>query len=152
MKHTYYFDEYMKDVSRLVSKYEKCKNPHIVAVYNQSLPLAVHVSNVLECPMSIVSIDGTGEACWVLNNTERREIRPDDAPLFPRLVCMDTIFQEGVFSAIKKLPEFINNPDYSFYTLFGHSNDLKVYYTHEMIYKSVDFPWQRKKLNSELVL
>tara|TARA_B110000495_G_C23008741_1_gene596373 strand:+ start:525 stop:980 length:456 start_codon:yes stop_codon:yes gene_type:complete len=151
MKHTYYFDEYYKDVSDLVLRYSKVKNPHIVAVYNQSLPFAVHISNILECPMSVLKIVD-GKCSWILNNTENREIRPTDAPLFPKLLCVDTIFDQDVFTAIKQLPEFIHNPDYTFYTLFGHSNDLKVYYTHELIYKEVNFPWQRIKANSDLVL
>ena len=151
MKHTYYFDEYYKDVSNIVERYYKVKNPHIVAVYNQSLPYAVHISNLLECPMSVLAVEDN-EAKWILNNTENREIRPVDAPLFPRLVCVDTVLDENTFRAIKQLPEFITNPDYSFYTLFGHHNDVEVFYTHELIYKEVNFPWQRIKVNSDLVL
>ena len=91
-------------------------------------------------------------ASWILNTTEDREIRPKDAPLFPYLICMDTVYREDVFTAIKQLPEFIQNPDYVFYTMFGHNNDLKVYYTHEMIYKAINFPWQVKSVKNDLIL
>lgn len=150
MRHTYYFDEYYKDVSNLVKRYKKCPNPHIVAVCDQSLPFAVHLSNLLECPISYLRVED--KATWVLNNTENRDIRPNGCPLFPYLICVDTIFKENVFNAIKELPEFIKNPDYTFYSLFGHSNELRVHYTHELLYKEVNFPWQRMITNSDLVL
>ena len=150
-QHIYYYDEYYKDISDLADRYTKIKNPHIVSVYNQSLPAAIHASNILKCPMSILRVD-EGVASWILNTTEDREIRPKDAPLFPYLICMDTVYREDVFTAIKQLPEFIHNPDYVFYTMFGHDNDLRVYYTHEMIYKAINFPWQVKSVKNDLIL
>lgn len=152
MKHTYYYDEYYKDVSAIKTRYSKIKNPHIVAVFNQSLPAAVHISNTLECPMSILSVED-GKAEWILNNTENQDIRPEGTKqFFPFLICIDTIYREEVFTPIKEMPEFINNPDYTFYTFFGHDNKVGVHYTHEMIYKDVDFPWQRLIGSSDLVL
>jgi len=151
MKHIYYYDEYAKDISDLAVRHAKVKNPHIVSVYNQSLPAVVHASNILKCPMSILRVEN-GVASWIVNETENREIRPNDAPLFPYLICIDTVYREDVFTAIKQLPEFIQNPDYTFYTIFGHNNDLNVFYTHEMVYKMVDFPWQRKIVKNDLIV
>tara|TARA_Y100000310_G_scaffold345316_1_gene463712 strand:- start:8206 stop:8664 length:459 start_codon:yes stop_codon:yes gene_type:complete len=151
MKNIYCYDEYFRDISKLAVRYSNHKNPHIVSVDNQSLPASVHLSNLLKCPMSILSVKD-GEALWVMNNTENRDIRPKQTSLFPFLICMDTVYREDVFTAIKQLPEFINNPNYVFYTIFGHNNDLRVYYTHEMIYKSISFPWQRGIEKNDLII
>ena len=151
MKHIYYYDEYFKDISKIAVRYSKHKNPHIVSVDNQSLPATVHLSNILKCPLSTLSIKD-GVALWIINNTENRDIRPKDAPLFPFLICIDTVYNENVFGAIKQLPEFIQNPDYSFFTLFGHNNDLRVYYSQEMIYKEIEFPWQRRIEKNDLII
>jgi hypothetical protein len=151
MKHIYYYDEYFKDISKLAVRYSKHKNPHIVSVYNQSLPATVHLSNLLKCPMSILSVKD-GKALWVINNTENRDIRPKHAPLFPFLICIDTIYNGNIFAAIKQLPEFIKNPDYVFHSLFGHNNDLRVYYSHEMIYREIEFPWQRRIEKNDLII
>lgn len=152
MKHIYYYDEYYKDVSSLADRYAKIKNPHVVSVYKDSLPFGVQISNLLNCGMSIISSEN-GKAEWILNNTENVDIRPEGTKqFFPYLICIDTVYREEVFTPIKEMPEFINNPDYTFYTFFGHDNNLGVHYTHEMIYKDVDFPWQRLIGSSDLVL
>tara|TARA_B100000470_G_C19633054_1_gene320716 strand:+ start:122 stop:568 length:447 start_codon:yes stop_codon:yes gene_type:complete len=148
MKHIYYYDEYFKDISKLVVRYSRVKNPHIVSASNQSLPAAVHISNLLKCPMSVLD----GSASWVINNTENKEIRPEDCPLFPFLICIDAIYREDVFTDIKMLPEFIQNPDYSFYAIFGHNNDLRVHYSQEMVYKEIELPWQRMLEKNDLVI
>jgi len=145
MKHTYYYDEYYKDVSNFADRYSKVANPHVVSVYKDSLPWGIHLSNILDCGFSIVEVNN-GNADWILNNTEVGN------RLFPQIICIDLVYNEDVFMGIKKLPEFINNPDYSFYSVFGHHNDLNVFYGHELIYKEVNFPWQRKIVQNERTL
>ena len=51
--HKYYYDEYYDDISDFVDNYRLVKNPHIVGVYSDGLPAAVHISNALKCPLSI---------------------------------------------------------------------------------------------------
>ena len=52
--YNYYYDQYYNDVAILKERYDKIPDPHIVSIYRGSLPLGVHLSNVLNCPLSIV--------------------------------------------------------------------------------------------------
>ena len=150
--YNYYYDEYYYDVSTLVQRYKKIANPHIVSIYRGSLPLGVHLSNILKCPLSIIkyqSRDGEdSEAEWLLNLTgdESGKKNPDwyEKPFFPHLIVIDDIYDTGkTFRAILKLPEFKNNPDYTAIALFGNDNDDGVHYLHEQMYRWIVFPWER---------
>lgn len=148
--HKYYYDEYYDDISDFVDNYRLVKNPHIVGVYSDGLPAAVHISNALKCPLSIVKVEDD-KARWLLNYTEDRDLRPDSCPLFPRLIVIDTVYASGnQFAAIKQLPEFIDNPDYSFFSFFGCKNDNKVFYKYEQVYKNILFPWHDTSRFTEL--
>ena len=150
--HKYYYDEYYNDVSDFVDRYKLVKNPHIVGIYKNSLPAAVHVSNALRCPLSIVKVEDDN-AKWLINYTNDVGIRPEGCPLFPRLIVVDTVYASGnQFEAIKQLPEFINNPDYAFFSFFGCKNDLEVYYKYEQVYKNILFPWHDTARYSDLKL
>ena len=48
--YNYYYDEYYYDVATLAQRYKKITWPHIVSVYRGSLPLGVHLSNILKLP------------------------------------------------------------------------------------------------------
>ena len=146
----YYYDEYYNDVSDFVDNYRLVKNPHVVGVYSDGLPSAVHISNALKCPLSIVKVEDD-KARWLLNYTEDRDLRPADCPLFPRLIVIDTVYASGnQFSAIKQLPEFINNPDYTFFSFFGCKNEMEVFYKYEQVYKNILFPWHDTRRFSKL--
>ena len=150
--HKYYYDEYYNDVSDFVDRYKLVKNPHIVGIYKNSLPAAVHVSNALRCPLSIVKVEDDN-AKWLINYTNDVGIRPKGCPLFPRLIVVDTVYASGnQFEAIKQLPEFINNPDYTFFSFFGCKNELDVFYKYEQVYKSILFPWHDTARYSDLKL
>ena len=148
-KYNYYYDEYYDDVAKLVDNYANIVNAHIVGIYRGSLPIATHLSNVLECPMSIIkfqSRDGQDKkAEWLLNLTEDKTIR-DKPQFFPYLIIIDDVYDTGkTFRAIKKLPEFQSNPNYSLIALFGHANDDGVHYLHEQLYRWIVYPWERVK-------
>ena len=137
----YYYDEYYNDMSALVKRYHDVKNPHVVGVYSDGLPAAVHASNALKCPLSIVKVEDD-TARWLLNYTNDESLRGKSTPLFPRLIVIDTVYASGQqFVAIKQLPEFINNPDYTFFSFFGCKNDYNVSYKYEQVYKNILFPW-----------
>ncbi len=148
-KYNYYYDEYYNDMATIYDRYANRVNPHVVGVYRGSLPIATHLSNVLECPMSIIkfqSYDGNDKkAEWLLNLTEDKSIR-DKPQFFPYLIVIDDIYDTGTtFRAIKELPEFQNNPDYSLTALFGNENPDKVFYLNEQLYRWIVFPWERVK-------
>tara|TARA_B100000378_G_scaffold161721_1_gene130259 strand:+ start:15 stop:476 length:462 start_codon:yes stop_codon:yes gene_type:complete len=148
-KYNYYYDEYYDDVAKLAGHYVNVVNPHIVGIYRGSLPIATHLSNVLECPMSIIkfqSRDGKDtKAEWLLNLTEDKSIR-EKPYFFPYIIVVDDVYDTGkTFRAIKRLPEFQNNPDYSLIALFGNPNDDGVLYLHEQLYRWIVYPWERMK-------
>ena len=143
--YNYYYDEYYYDVAALAQRYKKITYPHIVSVYRGSLPLGVHLSNILKCPLSIVkyqSRDGEdNQAEWLLNLTGDKNLHPK---FFPHLIVVDDIYDTGeTFRAVKSLPEFDKNPDYSLMALFGNDNDDGVHYLHEQMYRWIVFPWER---------
>lgn len=145
--HKYFYDEYYNDVSDMAERYSKVKNPHIVGVYSSSLPMAVHLSSVMKCPLSIIKMDDSN-ATWLINLTDDKSVRPKDCPLFPRLVVVDVSYGTGTtFKAIKQLPEFIQNPDYTFFSLFGNKNDDDVYFNYEQLFKEIVLPWNVMKDN-----
>ena len=142
--YNYYYDEYYYDVATLVQRYKKITYPHIISIYRGSLPLGVHLSNILKCPLSIVkyqSRDGKdSQAEWLLNLTNERK----NPKFFPHLIVVDDIYDTGeTFRAVKALPEFQDNPDYSLMALFGNDNDDDVHYLHEQMYRWIVFPWEK---------
>jgi|TARA_B110000467_G_scaffold160085_1_gene178800 hypothetical protein len=143
--HKYYYDEYYNDVSDMAERYSKVKNPHIVGVYRNSLPIAVHLSSVMKCPLSIIKVEDD-RARWLINYTNDMDLRPEDCPLFPRLIVVDINYGTGnTFKAIKKLPEFIQNPDYTFFSIYGNKNDDDVYFNYEQLFKEIVLPWNLVK-------
>ena len=142
--YNYYYDEYYYDVATLVQRYKKITYPHIISIYRGSLPLGVHLSNILKCPLSIVkyqSRDGQdSKAEWLLNLTNERK----NPKFFPHLIVVDDIYDTGkTFRAVKDLPEFQDNPDYTLVALYGNKNDDGVVYLHEQLYRWIVFPWER---------
>ena len=150
--HKYYYDEYYTDVSKLVDRICLVINPHVAGVYRNGLTAAVHSSNAMKCPLSIVKVEDD-KARWLLNYTGDRDLRPKGCPLFPRLIVIDTVYDSGnQFKAIKQLPEFIQNPDYTFFSFFGCKNDWDVFYKYEQVYKNILFPWHDTTRYSDLKL
>ena len=142
--YNYYYDEYYYDVATLAQRYKKITYPHIISVYRGSLPLGVHLSNILKCPLSIVKyqsrVGKDSQAEWLLNLTNERK----NPKFFPHLIVVDDIYDTGeTFRAVKALPEFQDNPDYSLMALFGNDNDDDVHYLHEQMYRWIVFPWER---------
>ena len=147
--HKYYYDDYYDDVSAIVDRYKIVPNLHIVGLYSDGLPAAIHLSSALDCPMSIIRVVDD-EAVWLLNLTEDKSLRGPSTPLFPRVVVVDAVYDSGdKFRAVKQLPEFINNPDYTFFTFFGCKNDMNVSYIYEQVYRNILFPWHGIKEESE---
>ena len=143
--YNYYYDQYYNDVAILKERFEKITNPHIVAIYRGGLPLGVHLSNTLSCPLSIVkyqSRDGEDhKAEWLLNLTDDKKLHPK---FFPELIVVDDIYDTGeTFRAVLNLPEFHNNPNYRAIALFGNSNNDGVVYLNEQVYRWIVFPWER---------
>ena len=145
--YNYYYDQYYNDVVTLKERYDKIPEPHIVSIYRGSLPLGTHLSNALNCPLSIVkyqSRDGEDDrAEWLLNLTGDKKLHPK---FFPYLIVVDDIYDTGkTFRAVLALDEFQNNPNYQAIALFGNPNDDGVLYLNEQVYRWIVFPWERVK-------
>jgi len=54
--YSYTFEEYESDVKSLKKTLSDIENLHLIAVYRGSIPLVVHLSNLLDCEMSIIKL------------------------------------------------------------------------------------------------
>ena len=147
--YNYFYDEYYQDMVKLVERFKNISDPHVVSIYRGSLPMGVHLSNALKCPMSIVkyqSRDGEDEkAEWILNLIHDESLRKTPR-FYPHLIVVDDIYDTGkTFRAVLNLSEFENNPNYNCIALFGNDNDDKINYLHEQLYRWIVFPWERVK-------
>ena len=145
--YNYFYDEYYQDMVKLVERFKNISDPHVVSIYRGSLPMGVHLSNALKCPMSIVkyqSRDGKDEkAEWILNLIHDESLRKTPR-FYPHLIVVDDIYDTGkTFRAVLNLSEFENNPNYNCIALFGNDNDDKINYLHEQLYRWIVFPWER---------
>ena len=108
--------KYNCDIGSIYEKNKELVNPHIVGIYRGSLPIAVHLSNLLKCPMSIIkfqAIDGDDkEPVFLLDNIT------DDSDL----IVVDDIYDSGTTMRIIK--PLLDNK-------------------HENMGKWVVFPWER---------
>ena len=73
--YSYTFEEYESDVKSLRNTLSEIKNIHLVAVYRGSIPIVVHLSNLLNCEMSIIKLEISNGA------TTNKEKLKDEANL-----------------------------------------------------------------------
>ena len=73
--YSYTFEEYESDVKSLRNTLSEIKNIHLVAVYRGSIPVVVHLSNLLNCEMSIIKLEISNGA------TTNKEKLKDEAKL-----------------------------------------------------------------------
>ena len=75
--YSYTFEEYESDVKSLKETLSNIENLHLVAVYRGSIPLVVHLSNLLDCEMSIIKLQ-TSNGCetkpqFLSNNIKEKD-------------------------------------------------------------------------------
>jgi len=109
---------------------------HVVGIYRGSLPMAVHISNVFDVPMSIVGFqtrDG--------KDTEPYMIKADEAPT--QILVVDDIYDSGytMKSVIQFLSHYSTDRIQGF-CLFGKENKLNVSYANEHDGSWIVFPWE----------
>jgi hypoxanthine phosphoribosyltransferase len=54
--YSYSFEEYENDIKSLKDRLSDIKNIHLIAMYRGSIPIVVHLSNLLNCEMSIIKL------------------------------------------------------------------------------------------------
>ena len=128
----YDWQDYEVDMRRVA----KFKFDHVVGIYRGSLPMAVHVSNVFNVPMSIVGFqtrDGKDKQPYM--------IKSGDAPT--KLLIVDDIYDSGhtMKGVIRMLSHYTTNKIQGF-CLFGKENKFNVSYANEHDGSWIVFPWE----------
>jgi hypoxanthine-guanine phosphoribosyltransferase len=137
-KYIYSLEEYNADIKSLQLELSNIENLHLVSVYRGSIPLVVHLSNLLNCEMSIIKFNeanGVAVAPVFLTNN----IKDND-----RLVVIEDIYDSG--RTIKLVQQLIKwdykNHTVNYYSLFGRKNEVGVKYLRESNGKWIVFPWE----------
>jgi len=138
LKYNYTYDQYWDDIKLLKAKFEKLKSPNIVGIYRGSLSIAAHLSNLLNCGMSIVkfqSRDGEDKsASFIL----------DSSTSDSDIVVVDDIYDSGkTIQAVQSL--YFSHPHNSiqYFTLYGKPNSVGVEFFHFNNDQWIVFPWER---------
>ena len=137
-EYNHLYKDYVSDIESIYEKNKDLANPHIVGIYRGSLPIAVHLSNLFKCPMSIIKFQGV----------DGRDKEPvflfDTIADNSDLIVVDDIYDSGnTMRIIKKLFDNKKYNSIKYITLFGYMNQDDVEYIHESMGKWVVFPWER---------
>ena len=137
--YSYSFDEYERDVKSLRKTLCDIKNIHLIAVYRGSIPLVVHLSNVLNCEMSIIRLHESN------GNTAQIEFVSNNIKDDHHLVVMEDIYDTGrTMQSIQRMLEVeYENHTISYYSLFGRKNDDGVVFLNEKKKKWITFHWEK---------
>jgi hypoxanthine-guanine phosphoribosyltransferase len=136
--YSYTFTEYESDVRSLRKTLSEIKNIHLISVYRGSIPIVVHLSNVLNCEMSIIRLhesnENTAQIEFLLNNIKENQ----------HLVVIEDIYDTGrTMQSIQRMMEVeYKNHTISYYSLFGRKNDDGVIYLNEKKKKWITFHWE----------
>ena len=136
--YSYSYEEYECDVKSLKKTLSEITNIHLIAVYRGSIPLAVHLSNVLNCEMSIIRLHesngNVSQIDFVSNN-----IQVDD-----HLVVVEDVYDTGrtIKSIQRMMAVEYKNHTISYYSLFGRENDDGVIFLNEKKKKWITFHWE----------
>ena len=136
--YSYTFEEYESDVKSLKDTLSDIENLHLVAVYRGSIPLVVHLSNLLDCEMSIIKLQTSNgretKPQFLSNNIKEKD----------NLVVIEDIYDTGkTIGLIQGLMEKeYKNHSVSYFSLFGKKNDMGVIYLKEKNNNWVIFPWE----------
>ncbi len=141
----YYYshDAYVQDLFKIKSYVENLihrgHKVNIVAIHRGSLPMAVHLTNIIPgTQMSIIKFqtrDGNDKAPeWILNTSEEGDT----------MVVLDDIYDSG--KTIKSVDNWLNvqYPDkyITSYVLFGKENNINCNYVREHDGSWIVFPWE----------
>jgi hypoxanthine phosphoribosyltransferase len=131
--YNYSFEEYENDIRSLRKTLSEIKNIHLVAIHRGSIPIVVHLSNLLNCDMSIIKLDTSPH--FLSNNFKEKD----------NLIVIEDIYDTGkTIGLIQQLmKDEYSNHSVSYYSLFGRKNDDGVVYLKENDKKWITFPWEK---------
>jgi hypoxanthine phosphoribosyltransferase len=151
----YTYEEYMADIKSLTETLRGIKNLHLISVFRGSVPIVIHLSNILDCNMSIMKFyneinDFKGLRtiqCWMppidlMSGYPVISINEGD-----NLVVIEDVYDSGktIKSVKRELASFelkFKKHSKKYYSLFGRRNDDDVNYLREINGKWIVFPWE----------
>ena len=130
----YDWEDYEVDIMAV----KRMEFDHVVGIYRGSLPMAVHISNVFDVPMSIVGFqtrDGKDDQPYMIK-------AEDPAP--KQILIVDDIYDTGktMKGVIRYLAHFAWPDKIQGFCLFGKENKLNVSYANEHDGSWIVFPWE----------
>lgn len=140
-KYHYYYDEFARDIRHWYKHFKRLANLQVVGIYRGSLPIATHLSNILECPMSIIKFQSRdGEDTkpeWLINNIPVGGMS--------NIVVVDDIYDTGhTFRMIQQMEYFSKNVSVTYAALFGIKNSDGVSFLNQRLNRWIVFPWERE--------
>ena len=112
--YTYTFEEYESDVRTLRDKLSEIKNIHLVAIYRGGIPIVVHLSNLLNCEMSIIKLE-TSNVTTLNKEKLKDEVEINEGAL-DELLSISKKLNEGMYLKRKSykpnstiVPQFLSN-------------------------------------------
>ena len=139
----YKHEEYMQGMSKIKAEIDDLivrghVHINVVGIHRGSLPMAVHLSNILPARMSIINYqtrDGNSKVPEFVVNT----IEPHDT-----IIVLDDIYDSGkTITNIKdKLEKEYPGQYIKPMVLFGKDNEQDCYYAHEHTGEWIEFPWE----------
>ena len=130
------------DYSHDIKQVKNFEFDHVVGIYRGSLPMAVHISNVFDVPMSIIGLqtrDGDDKEPYMIKDIDHIHQG------FPgkKILIVDDIYDTGL--TMKKVIRYLT--PYSVdrilgFCLFGKKNNFNVSYANEHDGSWIVFPWE----------
>ena len=139
---TYYdWIDYSTDIKQI----KDFKFDHVVGIYRGSLPMAVHISNAFDVPMSIVGFqtrDGKDDQPYMIKAGPHPE----------KILIVDDIYDTGktMKGVIRMLSHYTADRIQCF-CLFGKKNNFNVSYANEHDGSWIVFPWEYIEGSNESV-
>ena len=152
-KHKVHYDwsDYESDMNSI----DWLKFSHVVGIYRGSLPMATHISNVRDVPMSIIGFqtrDGSDKKpYWIYNALDDKSFQEKQT-----ILIVDDIYDTG--NTINKVKELINKsspfnssrfdvqPTLLTYCLFGKDAPEGTNLVYSNLHQEgdwIEFPWER---------
>ena len=152
-KHKVHYDwsDYESDMNSI----DWLKFSHVIGIHRGSLPMATHISNVRDVPMSIIGFqtrDGSDKKpYWIYNAMDWNDFKEETT-----ILIVDDIYDTG--NTINKVKELIENsspyncskfdvqPNLLTYCLFGKDAPDGTNLVYSNLHQEgdwVEFPWER---------
>ena len=147
----YEWSDYESDMNSI----DWLKFSHVIGIYRGSLPMATHISNVRDVPMSIIGFqtrDGSDKKpYWIYNAMDWNDFKEETT-----ILIVDDIYDTG--NTINKVKELIENsspyncskfdvqPNLLTYCLFGKDAPDGTNLVYSNLHQEgdwVEFPWER---------